>query len=763
MIHIKRGPAPSALKSKPVQEKLKSAARFFGIPLEKRRQRRYNFHAAILIPGVRKALEMSFKGKCGYCEMPVEGSTGYEIDSFRPRSRAVNLDGTLLSDYYWWLVYEWDNLIFSCPTCNKLKGSRFPIEGTRVPIGEKSEEKLLEERPLLLDPCRDFPEEELIFDEKGKVASDINRGRVTIDVLGLNRSTLVEARAAEFKLLHLEWKNLLSAEEHPDKKSRSLFSSLIHSSRPFLAMRRQFIGQWSDVTMRHSPEMETLLKPTLSFRTAFTRQAQEAYLKFAPALSTKKKATRKSVRKVAAASSRQIKSFLKKTVEDYANYEAQTESFSVASGRNKESYFTKTRLIERIEIKNFKILENVVISIPTETSADKGSWLLLLGENGSGKSSVLQAVALALVGKQHRSKLKLNPSSFVRHGCESGYVKVYLTGSPEPVELHFKKGSRLFTGKPDDPKALLLGYGATRLLPRNGSGTATKQPDPASKVEATRAFNLFNPFTPLNDATPWLWKLEEAEFDRIARSLKDLMLLKSKDRLIRNPRNKKRIEVEAFGTLVMLEDLSDGYQSIVALTTDIMSVMRLRWPAMEIAEGIVLIDEIDAHLHPSWKMKIIQRLRTVFPRLQFLVTSHDPLTLRGLHAGEVIVMKSDHRNRPVVITDLPSPEGMRVDQLLTSEYFGLNSTIDPATEEKFAEYYHLLALRKLTKAQEERLVTLKDEMGKLELLGATPREQLMLQATDEFLAKAAAAPRPADRPTLKDKTRKKIMNMWKKL
>ena len=102
--------------------------------------------------------------------------------------------------------------------------------------------------------------------------------------------------------------------------------------------------------------------------------------------------------------------------------------------------------------------------------------------------------------------------------------------------------------------------------------------------------------------------------------------------------------------------------------------------------------------------------------------------------------------------------------MLTSEYFGLNSTIDPATEEKFAEYYHLLALRKLTKAQEERLAALKDEMGKLELLGATPREQLMLEATDEFLAKsAAAAPRPADSPTLKDETRKKIMNMWKKL
>lgn len=765
MIHVDRGPEPPALKSKSAKNELKRAAAFFKTPLEKRRQQRYSFtHARIMGMDVFEALGSMFQLKCGYCETPVQGSMTYTIDLFRPYSRAVGLDGTLSPDHYWWLMIEWSNLIFSCQTCAKLKGSRFPVDDERAPVGTTSEEKLMAEHPLLLNPCSDFPEEELLFDESGKVTSNTNRGRVTIDVLGLNRSTLVEARAAELARLRLEWKPV-----HTRGNARTThlsFPSIIKSSHPFLAMRRQFINQWSHEALRRWPRLERLLKPALSFRTALTRQAPEApgaKFESVPARTTKKKAARKPARKAAAASSRQIKSFLKKSGTDYANHEAQTESFSVSSEKNKESYFTKTRLIERIEIKNFKIIEKLVISIPTETSAEKGSWLLLLGENGTGKSSILQAVALALAGKHHRSKLKLKASAFVRYGCESGYVKVYLTGSPEPVELHFKKGSRLFTGKPEDPKALLLGYGATRLLPRSRSATTTKKPDPAHKVEATRAFNLFDPFVALNDATPWLWALGEEEFDRIARSLKDLLLLKPKDRLVRNPRNKKRIEVRAFGTLVMLEDLSDGYQSIVALTTDIMSVMRLRWSAMEIAEGIVLIDEIDSHLHPIWKMKIIQRLRAVFPRLQFLVTSHDPLTLRGLHAGEVIVMKSDQRNRPVVITDLPSPEGMRVDQLLTSEYFGLNSTIDPTTEEKFAEYYHLLALRKLTKAQEARLATLKEEMGKLEVLGTTRREQLMLEATDEFLAKAAAAPRPAKGTTLKDETRKKIMNMWKKL
>jgi uncharacterized protein (TIGR02646 family) len=760
MIHVERGPAPSALKSSSVQSKLRSAAAFFKTPLDKRRQQRYSFYPAILIPGVRDALAASFKNKCAYCETVVEVSTDYDVDSFRPRSRAVDRDGTISPDHYWWLIYEWTNLLFSCSTCNNLKGSRFPVNKERAPIGETRADALQAEEPLLLDPCVDYPEEELIFDEKGKVASDTLRGRKTIDVLSLNRSTLVGARATELIILREEWKELMGACKQPDeKKARSLFAHVIKSSEPFMALRRQFISQWSHEAVQRQPKLAAILKPALSFRTALARRTREAEPETAPRASAAKK---RSARKKVVASSKQMKSFLKKTAADYASYEAQTDAFSVTSEKDRESYFTKTRLIERIEIKNFKIIEKLDISIPVET-AEKGSWLVLLGENGTGKSSILQAVALALVGKRHRARLKLRGSAYVRHGTASGFVKVHLTGSPEPVELHFRKGSSQFTANPDDPKALLLGYGATRLLPRNGANSTVRPSSAAERVEATNAYNLFNPFIPLNDATPWLWKLKDEEFDRLARSLKDLMLLKPKDRLVRNPRNKKRIEVEAFGTLVTLEDLSDGYQSIVALTTDIMSVMRLRWPAMEIAEGIVLIDEIDAHLHPSWKMKIIQRLRTVFPRLQFLVTSHDPLTLRGLHAGEVIVMKADHRNRPVAVTDLPSPEGLRVDQLLTSEYFGLNSTIDPATEEKFEEYYHLLALRKRSKAQEERLSALKSEMEKLELLGRTRREQLMLEVTDEYLAKSASSASPAASLNLKGDMRKKIMSMWKKI
>jgi predicted ATP-binding protein involved in virulence len=175
---------------------------------------------------------------------------------------------------------------------------------------------------------------------------------------------------------------------------------------------------------------------------------------------------------------------------------------------------------------------------------------------------------------------------------------------------------------------------------------------------------------------------------------------------------------------------------MIALVADIMSVMQKMWAAMDVAEGIVLIDELGAHLHPRWMMQIIKRLRITFPRVQFLITSHDPLCLRGLFDGEVVVMRRDLNQRVIAITDLPSVEGMRIDQILTSEHFSLDSTIDPELDTLFQEYYYLLALRTRNQKQEKRLGELRQqlEQSKFRVFGSTPRERIMLEEIDKYLA-----------------------------
>lgn len=183
---------------------------------------------------VRRALEHLFHGKCAYCESPVLASGPGDVEFFRPKAGVIAADGTHLPLHYWWLAAEWSNLYLACIDCNRIgrrqngeesthsgKGGRFPLEdeGLRAPPLATGA-VLAEERPLLLDPCADDVEAILVFTEDGLVQSTEQRGLVTIEILGLNRVALVEARrqtARRLKtLLQMVFLAQDSAGEHRD-------------------------------------------------------------------------------------------------------------------------------------------------------------------------------------------------------------------------------------------------------------------------------------------------------------------------------------------------------------------------------------------------------------------------------------------------------------------------------------------------------------------------------------------------------------------
>ncbi len=755
MIHVEQGAAPSTFRSAEFRRNRKELEEFFASPAGERKKLRFRFES-VASYRVVAALRKAFLGKCAYCESPIKEASSGQLDSFRPRQRAVGLDGRVDEDHYWWLAYEWSNVRACCVTCNRLKASRFPIEGPRALPGTTGKE-LEKENRLLLDPCIDIPEEQLLFNDQGQVASSTLKGRTTIDVLGLNREDLVLQRGTALKELQVEWRDLLQAltGKASGLPSELLMQGLLSPHNPFQALRRQFLQDWSRQAVAAEPERSGLrkaLSPFLQLRTA---------LPPAPAAPPQPESFERSWRgrplslgievESESAPARQT---VDKTFDDYRAHLAAQESYSVEAEAGLESYYAKTRLIERIEIHNFKGIRDLKLAFPPVQA--RGTCLLLLGENGTGKSSILQAVALALMGRQHQERLRaahgLDARTYLTEGEESGSVHVHLTGSLEPVRMTFSRGSERFELEPEDPKVLLLGYGSTRLLPRPGAV-------PVEGFGASKADNLFSPVVPLEDADGWLSRLAPEELRQMEEGLKKLLLL-GDDAHFLPEGSPPRIKVEAFGTRVSLDRLSDGYQSIVALATDVMSVMKLRWPEMELAEGIVLIDEIDAHLHPRWKMQVVQRLRQVFPGLQFLMTSHDPLCLLGLEAGEVAVMRRDSKGGVHVLTDLPSPQGLRVDQILTSEFFGLNSTRSPEDDRLFEEYYSLLAERKLSRPQQQRLEELKKELEKRDLLGSNPRERLMLEAADRFVAKSRVEEDAGKRAEMEEKVRQEIGNLW---
>jgi uncharacterized protein (TIGR02646 family) len=715
--------APPALASRETRVLDDRARAFFERPAKERAQETFAFEDGPLADAeVRAALREAYAGKCAYCETPL-GVDAMLVDRFRPASGALALDGTLSADHYWWLAYTWENLYPSCAECQSFKGGRFPVRAPRAAPGTIGD-ALRAERPLLLEPRYDDPEQHLVFAEDGSVASSTEEGRATIEILGLNRAQLLGLRQEALAEVRREWQSVSEATAKGGLDPVA-FDSLFDRRLPFSALRRQFLNTWAHGRQR---ELDEVLQATPDGPSSVAEVAGELPV-------------------VSAAERKRVKGA-------FVQAQVAQDSYSLAEDQNASvDYFRRTRRIERIEVRNFKVIRKLDLTPASLASTTATApWLMLLGENGCGKSSLLQAVALTLMGAAERDALGLDASTYVSNGTRSGDVRVHLAGSPEPIELRFARNRTAFSGG-EEPKLILLAYGATRLLPRAGE----QAPPPTSSWARVR--NLFDPFSPIGNSTDWLLSLDDATFEEIARALKGLLDLEADDRLVRN-RRAKRVDVEAFGLRVPLEHLSDGYQSVVALATDLMISLLRQWPSVEAAEGTVLIDELGAHLHPRWRMRIVTSLRNVFPRVQFLSSTHDPLCLRGLGDGEVVVVRRDQTGGIEAVTDLPSVAGLRVDQLLTSEHFGLNSTIDPELDALFAEYYLLKAKPHLTVAERRRRNELEERLDGLEVMGSTRRERIVLEAADDFLAKSGSLADPKERLALKRSTKRRIAEIW---
>ena len=87
-----------------------------------------------------------------------------------------------------------------------------------------------------------------------------------------------------------------------------------------------------------------------------------------------------------------------------------------------------------------------------------------------------------------------------------------------------------------------------------------------------------------------------------------------------------------------------------------------------------MIDEIDLHLHPSWQMRVLPTLSKALPNVQFIVTSHSPLVASSLEWMNILVMKTEDDQASTAERIHHSIHGQDADQVLLSEFFGLEST-----------------------------------------------------------------------------------------
>lgn len=208
---------------------------------------------------------------------------------------------------------------------------------------------------------------------------------------------------------------------------------------------------------------------------------------------------------------------------------------------------------------------------------------------------------------------------------------------------------------------------------------------------------------------------------------------------------KPRVEVQVPYGWVRISDLSLGYRALIAWIVDFASRMFERYPESDnpLAEpAIVLVDEIDLHLHPKWQRKLISYLTERFPNTQFIVTAHSPLIVQAATDANIVLLRREG-DYVVIDNDVEAIRGWRIDQVLTSDLFGLETARPPEYDVLMAERTKLLSKAKLTKKDEARLKKLEAEIGDLPA-GESPRDMEamdIIRRAAEALKREGVAPR----------------------
>ncbi|MGC2238875.1 MAG: AAA family ATPase [Pyrinomonadaceae bacterium] len=377
-------------------------------------------------------------------------------------------------------------------------------------------------------------------------------------------------------------------------------------------------------------------------------------------------------------------------------------------------------------------------------------WTIILGDNGTGKTAILQSVLYSYLiarykrvsgtkldlrdfasiekRKQMSSKISSKYSLRFKYTLSQNFllpkevkassvlIKGGLMKGFVPSEYLNFKGYRIYS--------MIFAYGALRKV---GETSISEQSEESPYV------TLFNENASLINPEEWLLQADYAskrtssfqekrknrlekikeilvkvlpDIDDIRFSEKDLL-----PSVIPQP----IVEFHTHYGWVEAKDLSLGYRTSMSWMVDFASRMFDIYPESEnpLAEpAVVLIDEIDLHLHPKWQRELLDYLSNLFPNTQFIVTTHSPLIVQSAVARDANIVVCRREDDHVVIDQsVEAVRNWRADQILTSDLFGLETARPKEIESFLEQRQEILSKAKLTKKDEERLAELEDKIG----------------------------------------------------
>ena len=394
----------------------------------------------------------------------------------------------------------------------------------------------------------------------------------------------------------------------------------------------------------------------------------------------------------------------------------------------------------KLELENVRCFgENATLDL-SDGKGNWKKWTVILGDNGLGKTTLLQALALfetiKRAGPPNFDEVRMGPRMqaiiaffelyppFNKKQEKNRWLYLGLNQSIDnqklldsnKLEIGSKKNGNIQTSAISllgETDIKVFGYGASRFMSINSS----------IEDKSENSLTLFNNDVKLINAEDWLLQLDYAaskesevkvfaglKRNQVKQILKDLLPDVEEIRFTTPTKENLKSTVEfktPFGW-INIHQLSLGYKTMVAWMVDLAARMFERYPDSDnpLAEpAIVLVDEIDLHLHPKWQRKIFDYLSEKFPQTQFIVTAHSPLVVQSAPEDANIVVLRKEGDHVIIDNDIKSVRDWRLDQIMSSDLFGetaRNSKIEMWLEERTT----LLQKQSLTPEEKTKLAEL---------------------------------------------------------
>ncbi|GAB2452193.1 hypothetical protein GCM10011375_39160 [Hymenobacter qilianensis] len=386
--------------------------------------------------------------------------------------------------------------------------------------------------------------------------------------------------------------------------------------------------------------------------------------------------------------------------------------------------------LKKLVLKNFKCLSDFEISFETKKASNR-QWTLVLGENGTGKSNLLKAIALITCGSNALGEIVGNTDSWITLQQPNCSITAWLTtkkGEEREISLKIKRGdtlTNLIANNLEDLHLIdgaienaernyfVVAYGASRRLSSDSFTNSSQASSYGNRSGNIR--NLFDGGAALNPLTSWVLDLDyragESGLAVIKEALNGFLPGITFHAI---DKNKKQVIFKTIDGLIPLEQLSDGYQNMAAWIGDLLyritETFKDRKNPLH-ARGLLLIDEIDLHLHPKWQRNLYDFISEKLPNFQVIATTHSPLTAQQAGEGELYALKRNAQQIVELIPFIGSPKTLLVNQLLMSPMFGLTTDESLEVEATKDQYARLKAKgRSLTAPEKKQLTKVKEKL-----------------------------------------------------